>query len=227
MAVEKKDVLGGSSNGYVVDLSKPGSKQHVLRTLKRLGLDLEAEQFKLEAQKEFLSAKVPYLDAKEKAWEEMVRWRLPKDEGVRIGVIKEVVVSEDGLREELVDASVPCGSVIVVDKSFGLLPAHWPVLPETAAWKDELEWAYQNGFFVISEKASGLVSYLWDRATTVPPSRGALLLMKLLAENRQKFMDLLGKCKSGDDGAETELVRWEKRRIEEIEAMIRKAGEKV
>jgi len=157
---------------------------------------------------------VGFKEAAHKAWEEMERFFPP------------LVVEEPKSEEDPPEPEAEEAEAAAADASFGLLPASWPSpLPDTATWKDELEWAYQNGFFVIAEKATGAVQYHWDRARTPPPSQGALVLMKLQAESRQKFMDLLGKAKSGGDDDETEGVRREKRSIAEIEAMLQKLQE--
>lgn len=220
---------------WVVNLDKPGSKMSVIQALKRLGILEEAERFRNASKRELERTGDVVSVARERAWGEMIRLFLPRDEAIRLGVLQEVQpavpdgaeggsqgsngVAEStgpGLDED--PDSIP--QLAATDTSFGMLPGSWPALPEKAAWLDELEWAYQNGFFVISVKASGAVTYLWDRARSPAPSYGALVLMKLQAESRQKFMDLLGKAKTSTDAGDTEGVKREKRRIEELEAML-------
>lgn len=177
------------------------SKIALTHRLQQEGRWQEATVYKDQVLKELRAEGVFGQEAKDKAWEEMGR-RYPALEGWKL----------EGM--------------VVSDESFGLLPEEWFPLPEGAAWRDDVEWVYQNGFFVIQEKAGGVVSYRWDRASGPPPSKGAPLLMKLLAENRKSFMDLLGKAKGGSGGGEeTEEVRRERRRVEEVEAIISKLGE--
>lgn len=189
------------------------SKIALTERLRREGRWEAATLFKDQVFEELRSAGIRGQQAKDTAWAEMAR-RFPP-----LPVADPVEESAAVEEEEPVVVAAPG------DEGFGLLPAHWPPLPEKAAWIDELEWAYQNGFFVIAEKATGAVVYRWERARTPAPSRGSLVLMKLLAESRQKFMDLLGKAKTSTDGTETDVEKREKRRVDEIRAMIEKLSE--
>lgn len=173
------------------------SRVTMLNRLKAEGRWEEASLFKDRVISELRMEGMRKIEAGETAWREVARMFPP-------------LLEEEGDGEGTSDAT------------FGLLPRGWPVLPETAAWVEELEWAYQNGFFVIVERAGGAggVSYRWERASCPAPSRGALVLMKLLAESRQKFMDLLGKAKTGVDTEDTEVVKRERRRVEEIEGLL-------
>lgn len=200
------------SNGRPEERPKE-SKIAITDRLRREGRWDAASLFKDQVFEELRSAGIRGQQAKDTAWAEMAR-RFPP-----LPVVEPVEESAAVEEEEPVVVAAPG------DEGFGLLPPDWPSLPEKAAWIDELEWAYQNGFFVIAEKATGAVTYRWERARTPAPSRGALVLMKLLAESRQKFMDLLGKAKTSTDGVETDVVKRERRRVEDIEAMLEKLKE--
>jgi len=192
------------------------SKIALTDRLRREGRWEAATLFKDAVFEELRSAGIRGQQAKDTAWAEMAR-RFPP-----LPPAEPVVEESEADDEEELPLS---GSALPTDESFGMLPGDWPPLPEKAAWIDELEWAYQNGFFVIAEKATGAVVYRWERARTPAPSRGSLVLMKLLAESRQKFMDLLGKAKTSTDGTETDVEKREKRRVDEIRAMIEKLSE--
>ncbi len=210
-----------------VDLSKNGSKGAILKLLDKLGMRVEAQLFKSEVALELIDEEGdPPPRAKRRAWDAMVLRYVPLADGVAMGVLRvddtprESSVTQEAAGEPPVpvEPSAPKGS----GGRFGVLPADWPELPETASWVDELEWVYQNGILVITEKPNGPAQYHWDRARTPPPSNGAKLLMKLLAESRKNFMDLLGKAKTNTDGVEAEDVKKEKRRIGEVEAILDK-----
>lgn len=182
---------------------KAESKIVLSNRLRKEGRWEEATLFKDEVMEELHQEKIWGHEARRISWAEVAR-RFPP------------------LKEEK-QKPQPDGQVS--DSSFGILPKEWVPLPETADWQEELDWAYQNGFFVIAKKPAGGVSYIWERARSRPPSQGALVLMTVLGENRNKFMDLLKTSKTGGDGTETEGVKREKRRIEEIENMLEKLEE--
>ena len=183
---------------------EPESRIELTDRLRREGREEAAATFRREVIDELREVGVSTAERRRIAWAEMAK-RFPPLEPEKKP--EEEVEPED---EEGPEDGAPTS-----DASFGLLPADWPPLPDSAPWREELEWAYQNGFFVIVEKRGGVVSYRW-----------AALLMKLLAESRKNFMDLLGKAKAGSGEEETEGVKREKYRAEQIEEMLLKLREK-
>lgn len=212
-----------------LDEEYPESRLETWKRLKKEGRWEEVMRFKQAVLDELHRAKIWGQDAKRISWAE-VRRRFPplvatesSDDASGEAEAEPAAERED--ESEPVDDDpepVEAGG----DWSFGLLPADWPPLPDNAPLDKEWDWAYQNGFLVISvAKDTNRTTLRWERASSLPPSKGACKLMELLAENRSKFFDLLKVAKPNAAGGDTAVERREKKRIEEIEAILQSLEE--
>jgi hypothetical protein len=107
-----------------------------------------------------------------------------------------------------------------------VFPKAWGELPKRAKWEDEMEWAYQNLQLVLV--GAGLKRRVdLKKATSPAPSYGAVACLRMAVSNFNSFMkDLLPKAKRGEvEGEEQEMVRRERKSIEEIRALLEQMRE--
>jgi hypothetical protein len=110
------------------------------------------------------------------------------------------------------------------------IPESWGKLPDTAKWIDEVEWVHQQRILVIGTTKSGDIRLDWHQATLPAPSKGAMALMKSVAENPQWFdKDILPKAKRVGEAVEENVEQVKKSvaaeaEIEEILVQMRAAA---
>ena len=193
-----------------VDLSKPGAKTSVMHVLKRLGVQDEAERFKLEVAQELRSTGITAPVAREVGWVEMTRMFVPREEGVKMGVFKLVgkktvtlspspVVEEEVVEEEKDSEEEPAADPEVMA---ALLKKISPV-----DFFEDIRWVYLN---LANEGARR------DQA----PNTGAWGLLEHVRKYPKAFFDQLLPKALAKAPDEEEGVKREKRRIEEIEDML-------
>ncbi len=200
-----------------VDLSKPGAKTAVIHVLKRLGVQDEAERFKLEVAQELKGSGITLPVARETGWVEMTRMFVPREEGLKMGVLKLVgkkavslspspspVVEEEVVEEEKDSEEEPAADPEVMA---ALLKKISPV-----DFFEDIRWVYLN---LANEGARR------DQA----PNTGAWGLLEHVRKYPKAFFDQLLPKALAKAPDEEEGVKREKRRIEEIEDMLFKLQE--
>ncbi len=195
-----------------VDLSKPGAKTAIMHVLKRLGVQNEAERFKLEVAQALRGAGMTLTAARQKGWIEMARTFVPREEGLKMGVFKLVegeavslpmppVVKEEGPEEE---PEEPDADPEVMAALLGKIS---PV-----NFFEDIRWVYLN----LSHK-----NVRPDQA----PNTGAWGLLEHVRKYPKVFYDQLLPKALAKAPDEEEGVKREKRQIEEIEDMLFKLAE--
>ncbi len=200
-----------------VDLSKPGMKSGVLRALKSLGVQDEAERFRLEVTQELVGSGLKLLVAREKSWVEMVRLFLPRDKGEKLGVFKTVAAEDEPPwpKDEALTVAVHEPEEQPEESAADPDPEAMATLLKKLSPVDFFEdicWVYLN----LAHK---------DVRPDQAPNAGAWGLLEHVRKYPRAFFDQLLPKALAKAPDEEEGVKKEKRRIEEIEEMLVKLKE--
>lgn len=176
------------------------SKIDLTDRLRREGRWAEASRFKDTALTDFRSKGMKKAEATEAAWDAME------------------------------EAFPPLSPVEPPKVSQGVESLTVPAVPEEEAGIDSLLERTGNNDADLPRDVLWAYDHLENRRVKPhdAPSLGAWSLLKWARDYRSRFFEqLLPKALAVKPAEDEKMVRWEKRRIEEIEAMIRKAGEKM
>lgn len=99
------------------------------------------------------------------------------------------------------------------------LPAGWPQLPANASLASEIGWVQANRLRIVQERPGGATRVQLGQALSPAPSWAALGWLETSIRSYAKFVDVAAKV-SGDSNAESEVMRRERKSIEELEAII-------
>jgi hypothetical protein len=177
------------------------SKVEITKRLQTEGRWDEASRYRDEVRQKFRTEDATRAEANERAWEAMAEKYPPNRD------LQEPV---DGHREGEPGET----NAFPADVGAG------------ADFSADVQWVYANFTRVVVCGPGKPSRCEFSRATTPPPSSGAVGLMEWAADNRTGFFkDLLPKIVNTDEADEDVLVRQEKKSIAEIRSILNRMNE--
>ena len=102
-----------------------------------------------------------------------------------------------------------------------------PAASGSAAFREAVEWAWNNVTRIVERTGEGKTRFRWERATGRPPNMGALTCLGWVVTNPSKFQDVCVRMLSRDEGAgegESEEEVVERKSLEEVARVLRALG---